>query len=119
MEKDKMKISKKTSKVTVGILIIIMMTSIAAVTMPSGKAMVTNATGQSGVVAQADTNYPVKFGYPDLGPLPSGVTATYTYQADAFISISPNPVGANQQVLINVWTSPGMYHAFYMQGYTV
>jgi outer membrane protein assembly factor BamB len=58
-------------------------------------------------------------GYPKLGPLPAGVTPAYTYASHAFMSLSPNPIGVGQSLLVNLWTSPGMYHAFYMQGYKV
>jgi len=58
-------------------------------------------------------------GDPNLGPLPSGVTPTYTIQQTAYMSLTPNPIGENQQLLVNLWTSPGMYHSFYGAGYTV
>jgi hypothetical protein len=58
-------------------------------------------------------------GMPNLGPLPTGVTPQYTIAQTAYMSITPNPIGVGQQVLVNVWTSPGMYHAFYGQGYSV
>jgi hypothetical protein len=58
-------------------------------------------------------------GMPDLGPLPAGVTPAYTIVTTAYMSVTPSPVGVGQQVLVNLWTSPGMYHAFYMAGYKV
>jgi len=58
-------------------------------------------------------------GMPTLGPLPSGVTPQYTIATTAYMSVTPDPVGVGQSVLINVWTSPGMYHAFYMCDYKV
>ena len=117
--KNKLQTSKIETKISVGILIILMIASIAAVTLPSAKANLTNVTGQAGVVAQAPTTYPASSGYPNLGPLPAGVTPANSYPSQAFIGVSPSPVGVQQQILINVWTSPGMYHAFYMQGYYV
>jgi hypothetical protein len=57
--------------------------------------------------------------YPNLGPLPSGVTPFSTFETTAYMSISPNPIGVGQQVLVNLWCSPGQPHYFYMQGYTV
>lgn len=56
---------------------------------------------------------------PHLGPLPAGTTPQYTITQTAYMSLTPNPIGVNQQLLVNVWTSPGMYHAFYGQGYEV
>ena len=105
-----MQISKNTSKISVGILIFLMMASIAAIAMPSAKAQVQSFP---------DTTYPASSGYPILGPLPAGVTPQYTFQQVAYISVQPTTVGLNQQMLINVWTSPGMYHTFYGQGFTV
>jgi hypothetical protein len=58
-------------------------------------------------------------GLPDLGPLPPGVTPDYTIEQTAYMGLSPNPIGVGQQLLVNLWTSPGMYHAFYGAGYIV
>jgi hypothetical protein len=58
-------------------------------------------------------------GYPDLGPLPSGVTPDYTVETVAYLSFRPNPIGVGQSLLVNIWSSPGMYHAFYMCDYKV
>jgi len=58
-------------------------------------------------------------GYPDLNPLPSGVTPDYTITTHAYLSFRPTLVGVGQAVLVNVWTSPGMYHSFYMCDYLV
>jgi hypothetical protein len=58
-------------------------------------------------------------GYPDLNPLPSGVTPTYTIETVAYMSFRPQPAGLNQPVLVNIWSSPGMYHSFYMCDYVV
>jgi len=56
---------------------------------------------------------------PNLGPLPAGVTPTYTIVTRAYLSFRPNPIGVGQSLLINVWTSPGQYHSFYMCQYKV
>jgi len=58
-------------------------------------------------------------GMPDLGPLPSGVTPDYTVETVAYLSFRPNPIGVGQSLLVNMWSSPGMYHAFYMADYKV
>ncbi len=58
-------------------------------------------------------------GYPNLGPLPAGVTPTYTIETVAYMSFRPNPIGVGQSLLVNLWSSPGMYHAFYMANYEV
>ena len=99
---------------------ILMLISIAAVAvLPSAKANLTNVTGQAGVIAQAPTTYPASTGYPNLGPLPAGVTPAYTYNQTAYIYVNPPVCGLNQAALIQIWCTPGMYHSFYDQGYTV
>jgi outer membrane protein assembly factor BamB len=59
------------------------------------------------------------YGDPHLGDLPAGVTPEYTFTKTAYMSISPNPIGVGQAVLVNIWTTPGTNHEFYMQGYKV
>src|SRR5512135_244925 len=59
------------------------------------------------------------YGYPNLGPLPSGVTPNYEFEKQAYMSITPDPVGLGQYVLVNVWTTPGQPDYFYMYGYKV
>jgi outer membrane protein assembly factor BamB len=78
--------------------------------------MTAAAFGQLSHVGNTPPSTP---GYPTLGPLPAGVTATYTLNQIAYMSLSPNPIGVGQTLLVNVWASPGTYHAFYMQGYEV
>ncbi len=53
------------------------------------------------------------------GPLPSGVTPDVTVDTMAYMSITPNPIGLNQQVLVNIWLTPGTQRARYGVGYTV
>jgi len=43
---------------------------------------------------------------PTTGALPSGVTPSITISTVSYLSASPNPIGANQALLINVWTQP-------------
>jgi hypothetical protein len=58
-------------------------------------------------------------GYPNLGPLPAGVIPDYTIEQVAYMSLRPPIIGVGQSLLVNVWASPGTYHAFYMQGFEV
>ena len=58
-------------------------------------------------------------GYPQLGDLPAGVTPAYTFQTKAYLSFRPNPIGVGQSLLVNVWTTPGTRHSFYMYGFKV
>ena len=43
---------------------------------------------------------------PFSGPMPSGLTANVTAKSYAALSFRPNPVGVDQQVLINFWVAP-------------
>jgi len=56
---------------------------------------------------------------PDLKPLPAGVTPDHEITTVAYLSFTPNPIGVGQSLLVNIWSSPGMYHAFFMCDYKV
>ena len=43
---------------------------------------------------------------PTVGALPTGVTPSITISTVSYLSVSPNPIGVNQPLLINVWTQP-------------
>ena len=43
---------------------------------------------------------------PVAGSLPSGVTPSVTVRPEAYLAVNPNPVGVNQQLLINMWNQP-------------
>jgi hypothetical protein len=58
-------------------------------------------------------------GFPNLGPLPPGVTPAYTFEQVPYLSMRPNPIGVGQSLLVNVWCSPGMYHAFPLTNFKV
>jgi hypothetical protein len=109
-----MQISK--NKITVAILAFLMLASIAMIAAPQVKASDSGFQGWHGTTDQDFKDWPKT---PDLGPLPDGVTPDYTIESKAYMSISPNPIGVGQMWLVNLWTSPGDYHAFYMQGYSV
>lgn len=99
------------------ILILLMMTSIAMTSAPAAKAASsTGFQGWHGTTNQDRQDWPRT---PTLTALPSGVTPDYTIDTRAYMSITPNPIGKGQMWLVNLWTSPGDYHAFYMQGYIV
>lgn len=45
--------------------------------------------------------------------VPSGVTVDHEIQSTAFLSVTPNPIGVNQQLLINMWlTFPSAENRF-------
>ena len=43
---------------------------------------------------------------PTSGPMPSGATADFTVATTPYLSVRPNPIGINQQLLVNIWILP-------------
>jgi hypothetical protein len=70
--------------------------------------------------AQDDTSHG---GAPQLTPWPTsppaGVTPSVTVECTAFMSITPNPIGQGQTILVNLWQEPPTHYARYRSGYTV
>jgi outer membrane protein assembly factor BamB len=91
-------------------------TAFAIVLMIASVILATVAQAQLSHIGNTPSTTP---GYPNLGPLPAGVTPAYTVDTLAFMSLRPNPIGVGQTLLVNMWSSPGMYHAFYMCKYQV
>ena len=50
---------------------------------------------------------------------PQGVTPNTTIATTAFISISPNPIGMGQPVLVNLWLEPPVAYNRFFSGYNV
>ena len=53
------------------------------------------------------------------GPLQSGVTADVQVETRAFLSFTPNPIGVNQELLVNIWLNPALHVSRYFKDYTV
>ena len=82
-----MQISINKQKISAIVILVLMMTSVALVfDMP--------------VKAQLSATQPT------VGALPSGVTPSITVSTISYLSVSPDPIGVNQQLLVNVWTQP-------------
>ncbi len=93
---------KIQTKIPTIFVIIIMMASTILITAPN-----------TGVNAQLTHQS-------NLGiPLPSGVTPVYERITYAYLSVSPNPIGVGQLVLVNVWTTPGLDRFKAHSGYKV
>ena len=64
-----------------------------------------------------------QIGAPQLTPWPTappqGVTPNVTVTTTAFISVSPNPIGQGQTVLINIWLEPPIQYNRFYSGYTI
>ena len=95
------------AKATAIIVTILMMTSIAAMAITAQAQEVVQHGGSPGG------------GYEGPTTIPAGQTATYNIQSLAFLSVSPNPVGVGQQLLVNVWTTFPSGEGKYQVGYTV
>ena len=103
--------SNRKTRIFVGLVIILLIASLTLMTMP-------NNTVQA-AVTQIGTSPTTVSGYPNLNPKPEGVTPDYSFPTTAFLSFRPNPIGVGQLLLVNIWTTPGVYHAFYMCDYKV
>ena len=45
------------------------------------------------------------------GPLPDGVTANITITTNAYLAVTPNPIGVGQSLLVNMWLHPPIHVA--------
>jgi hypothetical protein len=105
--KERMQFSNNRAKATAIIITVLMIASMAAMAIPAQAQEVTQHGGSPGG------------GYEGPTAIPTGQTATYTIQSLAFLSVSPNPVGVGQQLLVNVWTTFPSGEGKYQVGYTV
>ncbi len=53
------------------------------------------------------------------GSIPEGVTPDITIPTQAFLAVTPNPIGVGQSLLVNVWLTPATDVSRYHTGYTV
>jgi len=101
-----MKTSNNKTKVTAAITIVLLIASIALMAMPV-QAQDTARYLDPGVIPtnlQDDKS---------LTSIPAGVTPDKTYDTYAALSITPNPVGVGQEILINIWFGPAtLYQSF-------
>ena len=107
--------SNRKTRIFVGFVLALLIASVTLMAMPFQPIPLV----QGGAAVEVHTSPSNVYGYPNLGPLPSGVTPNYEFEKQAYMSITPNPVGVGQQVLVNVWTTPGQPDYFYMYGYKV
>jgi len=52
-------------------------------------------------------------------PLPAGVTPSFQVDTKAYLSFRPNPVGVNQEILVNLWLEPPTHVVRYHSDYQV
>jgi hypothetical protein len=53
------------------------------------------------------------------GAIPDGITPSETIDVVAYLSFRPNPIGVNQELLVNIWVTPPLNVERFHQGYTV
>jgi hypothetical protein len=72
---------------------------------------------------QASTSATITGGAPKLAEwateIPTGVTPNATVKTSAFMSVTPDPVGVGQTVLVNLWLEPATHYSRYHSGFTV
>ncbi len=71
--------------------IFLMAVSMIAITLPQ--------PAKAAGVTQLGTSPTDTPGYPQLSSLPDGVTPSYTFTSEAYLSFSPNPIGVGQSLL--------------------
>jgi hypothetical protein len=77
-------------------------------------------TTLSSMPAKAQTTYTnMQEGGSVPGPLASGVTADLELDTRAFLSFTPNPIGLNQDLLVNVWMNPPIHVSRYFKDYQI
>jgi hypothetical protein len=52
-------------------------------------------------------------------PLPAGVTPDFEVESQAYLSFRPNPVGVNQEILVNMWLEPPIHVSRWHSNFTV
>ena len=91
-----MQISKYKAKITATIVIILMVTSITMMTMPA-----TAQTDLDDLPHGGGT--PSTYEYSTVKPS-NGTSITWSYpDLQGYVSVSPNPVGVGQFILVNIW----------------
>jgi len=89
---------------TITLILLMALTSLMVIPLPT-KAQYVDTSGQ----------YHTAMG----GPAPTGVTPDITIPTQAFLAVTPNPVGVGQTLLVNVWITPALDVSRYHIGYTV
>ncbi len=108
--KNLMKTMKTKSFALIIIAILLATTALVATTiMPSKAQTVPAGVTLGGMPVYAAWNTTI----------PAGVTPLNTVATEAFMSVTPYPVGVGQTLLVNVWTEPPVQTARYHSGYTV
>jgi hypothetical protein len=97
-------LNKKTN--TTAILLAVLMTSVMLLAMA--------APASAGVTTIGAPTYT-----PWATSVPAGETASFTTATEAFMSVTPTPIGVGQTLLVNLWLEPPSHYQRFFSGYTV
>ncbi len=100
-----MKSSINKAKMTAAIIAVLLMASVTLMANVQVQALDTSGYGTPGVSK--------------WGSLPAGVIPDVTVVTYAFLSVGPNPIGLDQTVLVNIWTTPAAHATVYASNYKV
>jgi len=101
-----MRTSSNKTKMTTTIMVVLLMASITLTVVQSQIAL---ASGAEPTNVQTGGSQ----------PLPAGVTADVIQDTVAHLSVTPNPIGRNQPLLVNIWMTPSLVTCKYFTGFTV
>ncbi len=105
LEKENLKNSNNTQKI-LALSTILLITAVLLIAVP--------------VPTQAQVT---TIGAPDLADwsttVPNGVTPSITIDTHSYMSLSPNPIGVGQSLLVNLWLEPPSQYNRYFSGFTV
>jgi len=107
-EKGKMRNSLEKSRIAAAIVIALIATSIGAMTLPV-EAAISGTPGGTASTYEYSTTKPS-----------NGTSITWTYpDLQAYLSLTPNPIGIGQTLLVNVWMTVAPAAERQFQHYTV
>ncbi len=92
---------------SVSIVILLIASAILIVAPQTVQAATAEITGGAPVLPEWGTE------------VPDGVIPSVTVETTAFMSVTPNPVGVGQTVLVNLWLEPATHYSRYHSGFTV
>ena len=96
-------------KIAIAIVLVLLMASAILIAVPVLPVQAQDSTPHGGA--------PQLAAWPTSPP--EGVTPSVTIETSSFMSVSPNPVGMGQTVLVNLWLEPPTHYSRYHSGYSV
>ncbi len=107
------KLMSNGTKNSIAIIFALLMISVMLIAIPIQPAKAQVTSPPAGV-----TIGPPQLPYTG-GQVPAGVTPSNTVPTISYLSFSPNPIGVNQQLLVNFWSQPALNVERAHTGYTV